>query len=266
MIAFVVLAPTLACRPSQEDAAPPRATHIGYGTQTVATALTSAQSRHRALDKRLQTLDKHLQTLDKHLRKIETQGTLPDAQHIAAALAAIPGRDLRGPQGARGLRGIDGPQGQKGDRGPTGPVGPAGASGPPGPQGLTGPQGRPGPQGPVGLQGPQGSQGPRGPQGPRGSAGPPGGYTSKQRIYRAQARLRLEAGQTGAALASCLKKKDLLISGSCHILPVWLGVLGQAGAVNANDRHRAAGWRCEARNLSRDVSVQIAASVFCLRR
>lgn len=204
-----------------------------------------------------------LRALRARLDLIEKNGTWPDARRIAAALAAHPGADLRGPAGPAGPPGPVGPAGPGGPRGEIGPTGPAGATGP---TGLRGPPGPAGPQGTQGLQGPQGIQGPPGPKGGQGAEGPAGGYASKQAVYAASATLRLGTGQTGAVVAACRAGKDLLISGSCQLQPVWLGALGQAGAIDVDDPRRAASWRCEARNLSPAQPVQITARVFCLPR
>ncbi|PID39325.1 MAG: hypothetical protein CSA65_09540 [Proteobacteria bacterium] len=204
-----------------------------------------------------------LAALDRRLRSIEERGTLVDAKRVAAALAALPRRDLRGPAGPAGPPGPAGPRGEVGAKGPVGPQGPAGALGPPGPRGPTGAAG---PQGPQGLQGPPGIQGPAGPAGPRGPTGPAGGYTHKRQVYGASARLTVAAGHTGATIAACKSPKHLLISGSCRVFPVWLGALVQAGALQVSDLRRASGWRCEGRNLSTSKSLTISATVYCLRR
>lgn len=204
-----------------------------------------------------------LRALHTRLDLIEKNGTWPDARRIATALAARPGADLRGPAGPPGPPGPAGPAGPTGPRGEIGPTGPAGSTGP---AGLRGPPGPAGPQGTQGLQGPQGIQGPAGPKGGQGAEGPAGGYASKQAAYAASAGLRLGPGQTGAVVAACRAGKDLLISGACQLQPVWLGALGQAGAINVDDPRRAAAWRCEARNLSPAQPVQITARVFCLPR
>ena len=231
-----------ACREPTPPPPKPNADQVAFGETNVAGAL---------------------RVLAQRLALIEKNGTWPDARRIAAALAAHPGADLRGPAGPAGPPGPAGPAGPVGPRGEIGPVGPAGATGPAGLRGAPGPAG---PQGTQGLQGPQGIQGPAGPKGGRGVEGPAGGYADKRAIYHANAQLRLGAGQTGAVVAACRAGKDLLISGACQLQPVWLGALGQAGAINVADPRRAASWRCEARNLSPGQPVQITARVFCLPR
>ncbi|MCA9671183.1 MAG: hypothetical protein KC503_36545, partial [Myxococcales bacterium] len=155
------------------------------------------------------------------------------------------------------------PQGPAGPTGASGPPGPAGPVGPAGPKGALGPVG---PQGPQGLQGPQGIQGPAGAVGPAGPEGPAGGYASKASLYRATGELNIGATLTGAVVAACRDARDLLVSGACSANPSWLGALGQAGARHAQDRSRAAAWRCEYRNLSNRKTLRIRAEVFCLAR
>jgi len=220
---------------------PPTADQLAFEKTTVAQALTELKRR---------------------ISKIETGGTMPDAKKIAHNLAAIPGLDLRGPIGPAGPIGPPGPQGEKGVAGPIGPQGAPGELGPPGPKGSLGP---PGPQGPQGLQGPQGIQGPAGAKGPAGPEGPPGGYTHKRQVYRASAALKIGPGLSGAVVAACRSGKDLLVSGSCHAQPAWLGALGQAGATEMSGKTPAA-WRCEYRNLSRRESLTINALAFCIGR
>ena len=155
---------------------------------------------------------------------------------------------------------------------PAGPPGEPGPRGLPGAQGETGetgsegPRGNPGPQGPRGLQGPSGVQGIPGPSGPRGPEGPPGAYGNKRQIYRASATLALGPGLNGAAVAACRGTRDLLVSGSCKATPSWLGALGQAGATDLKPLQKAASWRCEYLNLSRQRTIQISARVFCIKR
>jgi len=157
----------------------------------------------------------------------------------------------------------DCPAGPKGDPGSAGPAGPAGKDGE---TGAMGPRGVPGPQGPRGLQGPPGIQGIPGPSGPAGPRGPLGAYGSKGQVYRASANLKLGAGLNGAAVAACRGARDLLVSGTCAASPSWLGTLGQAGAKDLEVPHKAASWRCEYRNQSRNRAIQITATVFCIKR
>ena len=228
-----------ACR---QEERPATAGEVRFGNVSVARALSELQRR---------------------LGEVERKGTLPDAKRVAQALAALPGRDLRGPAGPSGPPGPAGAQGPSGERGEVGPVGPRGDLGPPGSRGELGP---PGPQGSQGLQGPQGIQGPAGPRGPLGPEGPPGGYARKSDLYSVGAQLTIGPGLSGAVVATCRDVKDLLISGHCGADPAWLGALGQAGGVELDAARKAAGWRCEYRNASSRRAITARAEVFCVPR
>jgi hypothetical protein len=203
-----------------------------------------------------------LAELSRRVKKLETHGSLPDAERVARALATVEGLDLKGPPGPPGPAGPAGPAGPVGPTGEKGPAGPEGETGPPGPRGPPGP---PGPQGPQGLQGPQGIQGPEGPKGPNGPEGPAGGYSRKSQVYMTTAQLDIGPNLSGAVVAACRAPKDLLISGHCGADPAWLGALGQAGGVDLG-APKAAAWRCEYRNLSAQSRVTITATAYCLKR
>lgn len=134
-------------------------------------------------------------------------------------MAAVPGVNIRGPQGAKGETGPQGPAGtpgEKGDTGPQGPAGAPGAKGEPGPAGATGAKGDTGPQGPAGATGAKGDPGPQGPAGAAGERGPagatgPAGSPGKDATINGVNALRLttdehlSAQQTGDTLTIGLK-------------------------------------------------------------
>ncbi len=202
-------------------------------------------------------LKRTVEALSRRLERIERQGLLPDAEKVAQVLSFMPPVLISGPPGPPGAQGSIGP---RGDNGPPGHIGPQGAQGPPGPRGS------PGPVGSQGIQGSQGVQGPAGSVGPPGPEGPAGGYHEKRGVYKVSAAMSLGPGQSGAVLASCRKEKDLLISGACGSKPVWLGALGQGGAINTNISDKSAGWRCAYKNISQKNSLAVNADVFCLKR
>lgn len=202
-------------------------------------------------------LNRAMERLSERLERVERQGLLPDAVKVAQVLSNMPPVLISGPPGPPGPPGEQGPPGELG---PTGQMGPQGAQGPPGPRGP------PGPAGAQGLQGPQGIQGPSGSAGPAGPEGPAGGYHEKKGLYKVSAAMGLDPGQSGAVLASCRKAIDLLISGTCGAQPVWLGALGQGGAINVHLSDKSAGWRCEYKNLSHKNALAISAGAFCLKR
>lgn len=243
-LAFGVILITAGCSKSKEVpvAKPVTARQIPHGKKTVAASLDA---------------------LERRVRLLETEGSWPDAERVAQALAATPGLDLAGPAGPAGPPGPSGPVGPPGEIGPMGPTGSQGEQGPPGPRGERGP---PGPQGSQGLQGPPGIQGPAGSRGPAGPEGPPGGYSQRSQLYSASAQLSIGPGLSGAVVATCRGEKDLLVSGHCGASPAWLGSLGQSGAVDMAVLEKAASWRCEYRNLSTKNALDIEANVHCIKR
>lgn len=128
-------------------------------------------------------------------------------------MPAVPGANIRGPQGPKGETGPQGPAGPAGTAGERGPEGPAGAKGEPGPAGATGAKGDPGPQGPAGATGAKGDPGPQGPAGKDGAPGAtgPAGNPGKDATINGVNALRLttdehlSAQQTGDTLTLGLK-------------------------------------------------------------
>ena len=80
-------------------------------------------------------------------------------------MEAVPGGNIRGPQGAKGETGPQGAPGKDGAQGPAGKDGAPGAKGDPGP---AGPAGEAGPQGPAGKDGAPGAKGDPGEKGDPG--------------------------------------------------------------------------------------------------
>lgn len=89
----------------------------------------------------------------------------------AEQVAAEPGAQLAGPQGAQG---VQGPRGEQGFPGPAGAPGAAGPKGDTGAAGLAGLLGAPGANGQNGAPGKDGAPGPVGAPGPAGPPGPAG--------------------------------------------------------------------------------------------
>lgn len=86
-------------------------------------------------------------------------------------------------------------------------------------KGDTGPKGDTGAQGPKGDTGPQGPAGPQGSAGPQGMVGPQGGgkYVTNRDIYCHAVQGAVVVGIDGATVtASCDKREDLALSGSCY--------------------------------------------------
>lgn len=271
---MLILLPLAGCPQPEQKPRVVRAGEVTHGKETVAHALGQLERRVALLEQTAKTLARQKAPAPVKL----TVKAAPDASPPAAAAGpdagtpptpaaagpASPTAVARGPLTSPGNvvrpRRCQCPPGPTGDRGPAGPPGKNGEVG------AAGPQGTPGPQGPRGLQGPPGVQGVAGPAGLRGPQGPPGIYGSKRQVYAASARLQLGAGLNGAVVAACRGPRDLLISGGCAAKPSWLATLGQSSAAGLSPLNRAASWRCEYRNLSRQRTIQISAQVFCVKQ
>ena len=271
VLLIVIVVAALACTPEPQKPRVVKAGEVKHGKKSVAHALGELERRVALLEQEPSSTP-GASTPD--------AGVLPDNSRREAAQAtakapptspakAPPTSPAKAPPTSPASRALvqpdkcDCPAGPKGEPGPAGPTGPPGTDGE---TGAVGPHGSPGPQGPRGLQGPAGVQGVPGPSGPQGPRGPLGAYGSKRQVYRASGKLALGPGLNGAAVAACRGPRDLLVSGTCAANPSWLGALGQAGAADIGTPNRAASWRCEYRNLSRQRVIQISARVFCIKR
>lgn len=237
----------------QRQQRPLRSGEILHGGGSVAQKIT-------AMERRLHSLEQKQRAAATVARVTAPK---PDARPPADAdarvkVAAASPAPAVAPAACTCAAGAAGKPGAPGPAGPAGPVGPAGEAG------ATGLSGQPGGQGPRGLQGPPGVQGVPGPRGVQGLAGPPGTYGARAQLYRASGRLTLSAGLNGAVVATCRKTTDLLISGGCAAEPPWLGALGRTSAVDLATKDRAAGWRCEFRNLSATRAITINAAAYCV--
>ena len=261
LLLIVAAAALAACAQERQQPRVFKAGEIKHGKKTVAHALGELERRVALLEQTSRQIPSSAPAVSP-----PDASVAPDQAAREAAPAKVPSASTKPSPTSRALIQPDscacpaGPQGEPGPRGLPGPPGKEGETG------SEGPRGNPGPQGPRGLQGPSGVQGIPGPSGPRGTAGPPGAYGTKRQVHGASATLALGPGLTGAAVAACRGPKDLLVSGSCAATPSWLGALGQAGAADLELPHKAASWRCEYRNLSRQRTIQISARVFCIKR
>ena len=213
-------------------------------------------------DERVDELLDRVGSLEAKLIEVESSGTQIDVERVAKELARPGGPGLAGPLGPPGERGIAGPPGPEGPigpEGPKGPVGPLGAKGNIGPAGPTGPQGIQGLQGPQGLQGQQGIQGPEGPRGPAAL------LSSKEDLLHRDARITVGPGLVGSAIVQCEQPTDLVITGGCQASPTWLSSLLVSTSFSVNDPRSPGGWRCDYRNQSTELEIQIIADLHCAR-